>query len=127
MLQQSLAVLLSEDDADFFGRAMIAARSPLLMSPVNYWEVCSKTLRGFGNDGIGIANSFVLSGKIEIRPVDADQMEIAIEARRKFGKGNHPAKLNLGDCFAYALARSTGQSLLFKGDDFRHTDIEAAA
>lgn len=56
-------------------------------------------------------------------------LEHAIAARhawRRFGKGNHPAALNFGDCFAYALAKATGEPLLFKGDDFAVTDIEAA-
>jgi ribonuclease VapC len=51
---------------------------------------------------------------------------LARQAYQKFGKGNHPAKLNLGDCFAYALAKARGEPLLFKGNDFRLTDVEAA-
>jgi len=62
----------------------------------------------------------------EIVPVDADQVEIARAAYRRFGRGNHPAALNFGDCFAYALAKSTGEPLLFKGDDFARTDLVSA-
>ncbi|KZD10002.1 type II toxin-antitoxin system VapC family toxin [Oceanibaculum pacificum] len=61
----------------------------------------------------------------EIVPVDAEQAEIARAAARRFGKGRHPAGLNFGDLFAYALARVTGEPLLFKGDDFAATDIPA--
>jgi ribonuclease VapC len=59
----------------------------------------------------------------EIAAVTSEHAEIAIEAFRRFGKGRHPAALNIGDCFAYALAKATGEPLLFKGDDFSHTDI----
>ena len=59
-------------------------------------------------------------------PVTTEQVKAARVAWRRFGKGNHPARLNLGDCFAYALARTAGEPLLFKGDDFSRTDIEAA-
>jgi ribonuclease VapC len=61
-----------------------------------------------------------------IEPVTAEQVQIARQAYLDFGKGNHRAKLNFGDCFAYALAKATGEPLLFKGDDFQHTDIQLA-
>jgi ribonuclease VapC len=60
---------------------------------------------------------------LEIEPVTADQARIARFAYRSFGKGNHPAGLNFGDCFAYALAKAAGMPLLFKGDDFAKTDV----
>ena len=63
---------------------------------------------------------------IEAVPVTVEQMEAARQAWRRFGRGNHPAALNFGDCFAYALAGVTGEPLLFKGDDFSQTDIAAA-
>ena len=56
-------------------------------------------------------------------PVDQNQAEVAREAWRRFGKGRHPAGLNYGDCFSYALAKAAGAPLLFKGNDFVHTDI----
>ncbi|WP_426035033.1 type II toxin-antitoxin system VapC family toxin [Brevundimonas sp. DC300-4] len=62
----------------------------------------------------------------EIVAVSADTARSAREAYATFGKGNHPAKLNFGDCFAYALAKQTGESLLFKGDDFAQTDVVSA-
>ena len=67
---------------------------------------------------------FVVRANIEIVPVDAEQAEIARSAWRKYGKGRHSAGLNFGDCFAYALAKSSGQKLLAKGEDFRFTDVE---
>ncbi|WP_232793283.1 type II toxin-antitoxin system VapC family toxin [Caulobacter hibisci] len=63
---------------------------------------------------------------IEIIDVDPAQARLAIDAAMRFGKGRHPARLNLGDCFSYALAKALNAPLLFKGDDFAHTDIRAA-
>lgn len=63
---------------------------------------------------------------IEIEPVDGEQALVAVDAYRRFGKGRHPARLNFGDTFAYALARRKGLPLLFKGNDFSLTDVEPA-
>jgi ribonuclease VapC len=72
-------------------------------------------------------DDLVKEAQIIIEPVTEVQARIAREAYRDFGKASgHPAKLNFGDCFAYALARATGEPLLFKGDDFIHTDIVPA-
>lgn len=60
---------------------------------------------------------------MSVEPVTSEQADIAREAWRRFGKGRHSAGLNLGDCFAYALARATGEPVLFKGDDFEQTDV----
>jgi ribonuclease VapC len=60
-------------------------------------------------------------------PVDVRQAEAAVEAFRRFGRGHHPAGLNIGDCFAYALAKTTGEPLLYKGGDFGRTDITSVA
>ncbi len=64
---------------------------------------------------------------IEQLPVDTEQSALASEAFLRFGKGRHPARLNLGDCFSYALAKSLNAPLLYKGSDFIHTDIVSAA
>ena len=66
---------------------------------------------------------FLHHAKFEVVPVDSDQIEIARVAWRQYGNGRHPAGLNFGDCFAYALAKVMDQPILFKGDDFTHTDI----
>jgi ribonuclease VapC len=63
---------------------------------------------------------------IEQVPLDAEQVELAIAAYARWGKGFHAARLNFGDCFSYALAKATGESLLFKGNDFSRTDIAVA-
>ena len=71
-------------------------------------------------------DAFLDEAGIELEPVTLDHVRAARRAWRRFGKGNHPAGLNLGDCFAYALAEVSGEPLLFKGGDFELTDIEAA-
>lgn len=68
-------------------------------------------------------DTFIRRSGIEIRPVTFEQAQIARQSYLDFGKGRHPAGLNFGDCFAYALVRETGEPLLFKGDDFSMTDI----
>jgi ribonuclease VapC len=73
-------------------------------------------------------DDLIEEARIIIEPVTEPQARIAREAYRDFGKGSgHPARLNFGDCFAYALAKVTGEALLFKGDDFAHTDIKSAS
>ena len=72
-------------------------------------------------------DDFFKEASIAVEPVTLEQARLAREAYRDFGKGSgHPAKLNFGDCFAYALAKATGEPLLFKGDGFIHTDIAPA-
>ncbi|MCP1198753.1 type II toxin-antitoxin system VapC family toxin [Notoacmeibacter sp. MSK16QG-6] len=118
-----LAILLHEEERQVF-RRLIASESCRL-SPVNLWEVAAKLEREAGQS-IDLS-VWLDASQIAIEPITAQHAETAIEARRRYGKGEHPARLNLGDCFAYALAKTTGEPLLFKGDDFRQTDIEAAA
>jgi ribonuclease VapC len=71
-----------------------------------------------------LLDSFLVRSLISIEPVTVEQARLAREAYRDFGKGRHRAGLNFGDCFAYALAKDKGEPLLFKGDDFRKTDVE---
>ncbi|NEP55936.1 MAG: type II toxin-antitoxin system VapC family toxin [Symploca sp. SIO2G7] len=68
---------------------------------------------------------FVSEAELTVVPFDETQVNLAILAWQQYGKGRHPAGLNFGDCFAYALAKATGESLLFKGSDFAQTDIES--
>jgi ribonuclease VapC len=80
-----------------------------------------------GGDPVSSAaiDPFIVDSRIQIEPVTESQARIARTAYQRFGKGSgHPARLNFGDCFAYALARDLREPLLFKGDDFRLTDIE---
>ena len=70
-------------------------------------------------------DALVANFRLRIEPVTEQQVRIARQAYLDFGRGNHPAGLNFGDCFAYALAKATGEPLLFKGEDFARTDIRA--
>jgi ribonuclease VapC len=71
-------------------------------------------------------DDFVREAQVLLEPVTLEQAKLARDAYRDFGKGRHRAGLNFGDCFAYALAKEKGEPLLFKGDDFRRTDVEVA-
>jgi ribonuclease VapC len=79
-----------------------------------------------GEEIHGDLQSLADAARLVIAPVNAEQAEIGYRAYREYGRGHHRARLNFGDCFAYALAKATGEPLLFKGDDFIHTDITAA-
>ena len=80
----------------------------------------------FGEAGGENFDAYLLRAGIELVPVTPEQAQAARRAWRRFGKGNHPAGLNFGDCFAYALAEAEREPLLYKGEDFALTDIEAA-
>ena len=79
-----------------------------------------------GEPGLEQMQALIERLELEVVPLSDDQAKLAIEAFRRFGKGRHPAGLNYGDCFSYALAKATGEPLLFKGDDFSQTDIKRA-
>ncbi|TLZ37170.1 MAG: type II toxin-antitoxin system VapC family toxin [Gammaproteobacteria bacterium] len=81
----------------------------------------------YGAQGARELDLLIAKAELSIQPVTAEQAEVAREAWRRYGKGRHPAGLNFGDCFSYALARTSGEPLLFKGDAFIHTDITAVA
>ena len=120
-----LAVLLREPDSERYETA-IATAAGCRMSAVNLLET-SIVVEGRGGAAAGHElDAFLERAGIEPAPVTTEQVHVARIAWRRFGKGNHPARLNLGDCFAYALAKSAGEPLLYKGDDFSRTDIEAA-
>ena len=117
-----LAILLQEADAESFAKA-IASAEPRLLSAANLVEAGIVSEARVGVDGARDLDLLIVKSKIEVRPVTVEQAELARLAFHKFGKGRHRAGLNFGDCFAYALAKDTGEPLLFKGDDFNHTDI----
>ena len=121
-----LAILLDEDDGPTFSDRITESSDPCLLSPVNYLECCLRIDRfSDGARSDRIDESLAIMG-IELVPVTPREARLAREAYRNYGKGDHPARLNLGDCFAYALAKARGEALLFKGDDFRKTDVKAA-
>ena len=106
--------------------AIVAILGPGGDEPVSRVE-CTCVIEGRKRDaGRAELELLLREAAIEIAPVTADQAEIACEAFRRFGRGRHAAGLNIGDTFAYALAKATGEPLLFKGDDFSKTDVDAA-
>jgi ribonuclease VapC len=117
-----IAVLLNEANAVGIARA-IESCSPRLLSAANFLEVSIVIESRKGEAGGRELDLLIYRAAIEIVAVDQDQAEIARLAWRRFGKGRHPAGLNYGDCFAYALAQSRRLPLLFQGDDFSQTDI----
>lgn len=119
----ALAVLLRESDGPIFARAF-ASESELWMSPINYVEACVRLMK-LGKSTEELDTLMELS-EIKLTAVSVEQTHFAREAYRRFGKGNHSAKLNIGDCFAYALSKARDEPLLFKGEDFRLTDVEPA-
>lgn len=120
-----LAILLYESDARRYAQALASA--PICrMSTANYLEA-AMVLESRRTSEAGFELDLVVDRTpIELVPVTVEQVQVARRAWRRFGKGNHPAGLNFGDCFAYALAESTGEPLLFKGRDFALTAIEGA-
>jgi len=120
-----LVVLNREPDAEVFETAILTA-APCRMSVANVLET-SIVVEGRGGAEAGHElDAFLEHARIEPAPVTAEHLEAARRAWRRFGKGRHPAALNFGDCFAYALAQITGEPLLYKGGDFARTDIAAA-
>jgi ribonuclease VapC len=95
------------------------------MSPVNWLEAAISASRA-GPDDMAALDAFVEAARMDIVAVDRRQMRLAHDAWRDYGKGRHPARLDLGDCFAYALAKSLSEPLLCKGGDFARTDVAAA-
>ena len=120
-----VAILFAESDAARYERA-ISTAWPRRMSVVAVLETTMVVEGRSGPDGAHDLDLFLQEANIELMPVTTEQVEAARRAWRRFGKGNHPAALNFGDCLAYALASTTHEPLLFKGGDFARTDIEAA-
>ena len=121
-----IACLLSEPERRSFVEA-IEADPVRLISVVGVVEASFVILGRKPAGGLADLQAFLDEGEIERIAVDVRQADIAVEAFRRFGRGRHPARLNIGDCFAYALAKATGEPLLFKGGDFAQTDIQAVA
>ena len=120
-----LAILFGEPDAERYEDAIAAAWSRR-MSVVALLEA-AMVVESRGGAAAGQELDVLLEkAAVELVPVTPEHANAARRAWRRFGKGNHPAALNFGDCFAYALAEMTGEPLLFKGEDFARTDIEAA-
>ena len=117
-----VAMLNDEPEAERF-EAAVAADQARLMSTASYLETAIVIETRFGEPGGRELDLWLHRAAVDLVAVDADQADAARVAYRLYGKGRHPAGLNYGDCFSYALAKVSGQPLLFKGDDFARTDI----
>ena len=120
-----VAILLGEPEQTAFIEAITADPTRVSGSPTVF-EAALVILSRHGEAGLADFRAFCSRAAIETLAFEPEQIDVAIEAFRRFGKGRHPAGLNFGDCFAYALAKTTGEPLLFKGDDFSRTDVRRA-
>lgn len=120
-----LAIFLLEPDAERFAEAL-RSDPESLVSAVSFVEASVVLDARTAGDSHAELDAFLSGAGVEVEPVSISQARMAREAYRAFGKGNHAAGLNFGDCFAYALAKATEQPLLFKGNDFSQTDIISA-
>lgn len=117
-----LAILLDEADRRAFSLAIESADRRLL-SAANLVEASIVIESRFGGEGVRALDRLLEIAAVEVVAVDRAQALVAREAHRNYGKGRHPAALNYGDCFAYALSRTTTEPLLYKGSDFSQTDV----
>jgi ribonuclease VapC len=120
-----IAILSNEPERRAFNEAIERADF-CIMSVASFVEASIVIESSRGYDGLRDFDLLLASAGIEIVPVDVEQAGTAREAFRRFGKGRHPAALNYGDCFSYALAKATRLPLLFKGNDFSATDLQPA-
>jgi ribonuclease VapC len=118
-----LAIFLAEPERSSFLNQVMQAGTRRI-SAANFFETGIVLEARRGEAAGREFDLFVVRVNIEVVPVDAEQIEIARSAWRRYGKGRHPAGLNFGDCFAYALAKFSGEPLLAKGGDFARTDVE---
>jgi ribonuclease VapC len=122
-----IAVLKEEPDAPRFQRALTISNEPKRISAANYLESAIVVDANRNPLLSRRLDELIVQTEIMAEPVTLEQADIARAAYRDFGKGSgHPAQLNFGDCFAYALAKSMREPLLFKGDDFSQTDVAIA-
>ncbi len=120
-----IAILLVEPETDTFAE-ILAANPPWAISAVTFHETSVVMAGKAKKAGVRLFDDFILDLAIEVSPVRIEDAIAAREAYFKYGRGYHPAGLNLADCFAYALAQTRGEPLLFKGDDFSKTDLVPA-
>ena len=120
-----LAILFDEPDAALYAAA-IATTPACRISAVNYVEAAVVVESKLAVAGGRQFDTFMRRALIAIEPVTEKHAQLARQAYAEFGKGRHPAGLNFGDCFAYALAMATREPLLYKGRDFSKTDVLSA-
>lgn len=120
-----VAIFFSEPDAPSY-RERIADDPVRLISAATFLEAAMVIEARFGGAGGAELDLWLHKAEVEVVAVTTEHADRARRAWRRYGKGRHPASLNYGDCFSYALAVLSGEPLLFKGDDFSRTDIRVA-
>ncbi|WLB24507.1 type II toxin-antitoxin system VapC family toxin [Bradyrhizobium japonicum] len=120
-----VAIAFNEPEAKSF-RERVADDPVRLISAATVFEASMVIETRLGEAGGGDLDLWLHKADVEIVPVTAEHADQARRAWRRYGKGRHPAGLNFGDCFSYALAALSGEPLLFKGNDFSQTDIKVA-
>jgi ribonuclease VapC len=118
-----LAILFDEPDSESYLSKLLDS-SPLWISAVNWWEVQAHAQGRYGEPGRDRSAAFMESIELRVEPVTAEHARVALDTFHRYR--GRPARLNMGDCFAYALARMKDAPLLYKGEDFSHTDIARA-
>ena len=117
-----IAILSNEPEAERLAEAI--ADDPIrLMSAASLLETAIVIEARYGETGGDKLDQLLQKAQVKIEPVTVEQVEVARRAYRNYGKGRHPAALNFGDCFSYAVAKVLGEPLLFKGNDFDKTDL----
>ena len=117
-----IAVALREPGYEILEQLLVSDLACKISAPT-FLEVSIVLLSRTGPEGVLLWESMVRRLGISIKPFTEDHALIARQAFSDYGKGRHPAGINFGDCFSYALSKASGESLLFKGDDFRKTDV----
>jgi len=120
-----IAILFNEDDAETYAKAITRADS-CRISAATFVETAIVVEAQTKNNGGRQLDAFIRRAGIAIEPVTEEHAHIARQAFIDFGRGRHPAGLNYGDCFSYALSKATREPLLFKGKDFAKTDLSTA-
>jgi ribonuclease VapC len=120
-----VAILTNEDDAEQLEIA-IDRDAVRMITVATVLETTIVLESRFGEAGTRESDLLIRRLPVDIRPVDCDQLEWARFAFQTYGRGHHPARLNFGDCFPYALSKITGEPLLYKGADFSQTDLASA-
>lgn len=117
-----LGILQDEPERRAFNEAIELTES-CVISAATFVETSIVIESRYGAEGLRDLDLFIAKAEIDLVAVDAEQAQVARRAFSQYGRGRHPAGLNYGDCFSYALARVRGELLLYKGDDFSRTDV----
>ena len=118
-----VAILMREREGPAFADTLASARTAVIGAP-SLFEVQMVLLREYPDTVEAELDRFLSAFDITVLPFGPDEYRHAADAFRRYGKGRHPARLNFGDCMAYAVSKAKGEPLLFKGADFAKTDVE---